>query len=103
MPEGKCHAKGMDVAYSVNGVPIRLTDERWRHIVSARDELAGYYEDCLQVVEVAGRHGSLKAVKGYGARGYLVVIYRELSRQDGFIITAYFVRRIRRRKVVWPR
>ena len=23
----------MDIAYSVNGVPIRLTEERWEHVV----------------------------------------------------------------------
>ena len=27
---------------AVNGVPIRLTDERWAHIVNARDYMAGY-------------------------------------------------------------
>jgi hypothetical protein len=41
----------MDVARSVNGVPIRLTDERWGHIVNAHDDLAGYDEDCLQAIE----------------------------------------------------
>jgi hypothetical protein len=98
----------MAVARSVNGVPIRMTDERWRHIVDAHDELAGYYDDCLQVVEtpdvvLAGHGGSLKAVKGYRRKRYLVVIYRELSRLDGFVITAYFTRKIDRRKVVWRR
>src|SRR5947209_8477316 len=97
----------MDVVQSVNGVPIRLTDERWNHIVNNRDDLAGYYDDCLKVVEspdvvLAGSGGSLKAVKAYGRNRYLVVVYRELSSDDGFIITAYFVRNIRRRKVRWP-
>jgi hypothetical protein len=98
----------MEIAYSVNGVPIRLTDERWQHIVNARDYMAGYYDDCLQVVEspdwvLQGYHGSLKAVKAFGRNGYLVVLYREVSRTDGFIITAYFVRKISRRRKVWPR
>ncbi len=98
----------MDVAYSVNGVPIRLTEERWLHIVNNRDELAGYYDDCLRVIEepdlvLSGTRGSLKAVKGYGRGRYLVVIYREVSDDDGFVITAYFVRRIDRRKLVWRR
>lgn len=98
----------MDIAHSVNGVPIRLTDERWRHIVNARDDLAGYYDDCLRVVEepdlvLAGYHGSLKAVKAYGRNRFLVVIYRELSAADGFIITAYFARTIKRRNILWRR
>jgi len=29
----------MDIAYSINGVPIRLTNERWYHIVENRDEM----------------------------------------------------------------
>jgi hypothetical protein len=41
----------MDVVYSINRVPIRLTDERWNHIINARDELVGYYDDCLRTVE----------------------------------------------------
>jgi hypothetical protein len=98
----------MEIAYSVNGVPIRLTDERWSHIVNAHDDLAGYDVDCLQVIEepdlvLEGRHGSLKAVKGYGRNRYLVVVYREVDADDGFVITAYFVRKINRRRIVWRR
>ena len=98
----------MEVAYSVNRVLIRLTDERWNHIVNARDELAGYDQDCLQVIEepdliLAGRHGSLKAVKCYGRNRYLVVVYREINADDGFVITAYFVRKFSRRHIIWRR
>jgi hypothetical protein len=58
----------MDIAYSVNGVAIRLTDERWSHIVNSHDEMAGYADDCLQVIEnpdlvLAGTRGSLKPSK----------------------------------------
>jgi hypothetical protein len=31
----------MDVAYSVHGVPIRMTEARWFHIVNTHDEMAG--------------------------------------------------------------
>jgi hypothetical protein len=98
----------MDIAVSVNGVPIRLTEERWTHIVNNHDELAGYYDDCLRVIEepdlvLAGRQGSLKAVKGYGRNRYLVVLYREASAEDGFIITAYFVSSIKRKRILWRR
>ena len=98
----------MDVALSVNRVSIRLTDERWSHIVNAHDDLAGYYDDCLQTIEepdliLPGLNGSLKAVKNYGRNRYLVVIYREIDRTDGFVVTAYFVRHIDRRKAIWRR
>ncbi len=96
----------MDIAYSVQRVPIRLTVERWNHIVNAHDDLAGYYDDCCQVIEnpdlvLTGHHGSLKAVKGYGRNRYLIVIYREVKPDDGFVITAYFARKIPRGNIVW--
>ncbi|MHC1599717.1 MAG: hypothetical protein ACXQS5_02720 [Candidatus Methanospirareceae archaeon] len=39
---------------SVNGVPIRLTDERWTHIVENHDDMAGYYFDVLETVANPG-------------------------------------------------
>jgi hypothetical protein len=42
-------------------------------------------------------------MKGYGRNRNLVVIYRELTPDDGFVMTAYFVRRIDRRKAIWRR
>jgi hypothetical protein len=96
----------MDIAYSVNRVLIRLTDERWQHIIGARDDLIGYRDDCLRVIEnpdlvLVGNRGTLKAVKAFGRNRYLVVIYREESRSDGFVITAYFCRNIKGRKIIW--
>lgn len=41
----------MDLALSVEGVPIRLTTERWFHIVENHDDMAGYYDDVLEVIE----------------------------------------------------
>lgn len=40
----------MDVANSINNIPIRLTDERWRHIVENHEDMAGYYDAVLQTV-----------------------------------------------------
>ena len=98
----------MEIATSVNGVPIRLTAERWLHIVDARDELVGREEDVLRAVRAPdwvtrGYRGSLMAWKSYGRKGYLVVIYKESSRSDGFIITAYFTSKPSKRNQIWPR
>ena len=41
----------MDVVISKAGVPVRLTDERWFHIVENHDEVAGYYDQVLEAVE----------------------------------------------------
>ena len=59
----------MDVAFSVNGVPIRLTSERWFHIVENHDDVAGHYDNVLAAVENPdfiknGYRGSLIAVRG---------------------------------------
>lgn len=96
----------MEIADSVNGVPIRLTDERWEHIVERHPDMAGYYDDCLDVIEnpdlvLRGQRGALIAVRGYGRKGYLAVFYKEVSDQDGFVLTAHFVPRISRRQIVW--
>jgi hypothetical protein len=98
----------MEVAYSVQGVPIRLTSERWFHIVESHDDLAGYYDDVMRTIEdpdlvVTGYRGSLIAVRGYGRDRYLTVVYRELSPSDGFVITAYFTSKIDRKKAIWER
>ena len=100
--------RGVDIAYSVNNVPIRLTAERWYHIVESHDDVAGHYDDVLQAVEdpdfvVKGYRGSLIAVRGAGLRRYFCVIYRELNQDDGFVISAYFTSHINRRRIVWRR
>ncbi len=61
----------MDIAYSIDGVPVRLTTERWFHIVEHHDDLAGHYDDILDVVEnpdmiLSGHRGSLIAMRGAG-------------------------------------
>lgn len=97
----------MEFATSVNGVPIRLTAERWLHIVENRDELAGRSDEVLDVVErpdwvSRGFRGSLIAWKGYGRRRYLAVIYKELNASDGFVITAFFTTKLNKKNKVWP-
>lgn len=96
----------MDTTQSIDGVPIRLTEERWFHIVENHDEVAGYYDEVLDAVAspevvIPGYGGSLIAVRNYGQHRYLCVIYRQISSSDGFIITAYFSRKIDRRKAIW--
>ena len=98
----------MDIVYSIDGIPIRLTAERWFHIVENHDDLAGHYEDVLAAVEdpdmiLAGHRGSLIAVCGASRDLYLAVVYRQLSDDDGFIITAYLTSRVDRKKAIWNR
>lgn len=96
----------LGTAESINGVPIRLTAERWEHILDARPYLHGYEHDVLDAIEspeliLRAAGGVLVAVVAYGRRGFLHVIYREVNRNDGFIITAYFKDSYNRRQVIW--
>lgn len=86
----------MDVAYSINDVPIRLTYERWYHIIENHDDLASYFYGVLESIEkpdliIKGNKGTLKVARKVGKNKWLVVIYREISKEDGFVITAYFL------------
>ncbi|GBE01623.1 hypothetical protein BMS3Bbin06_00627 [bacterium BMS3Bbin06] len=96
----------MAIAYSVNGVPIRLTYERWYHIIESHDDLASYFYEILETVErpdvvIRGNKGTLKATRNIGRNKWIVAIYRENSKNDGFIITAYILGRKPKGDVIW--
>ena len=59
----------MNITKSKNGLSIRLTAERWLHIVEK----------------------------------FLAVVYKEITKEDGFIITSYFTSKIKLEKeaIVW--
>ena len=98
-----------ETVVSKNGIPIRLTDERWLHITEEHAELAGYRFEVLDAIGeperiVAGNAGELLAVKSQADGKILVVVYREQA-ADGFVITAFLTRRtasLDKRKQVWP-
>ena len=97
----------MQRAISVNGVPIRLTFERWYHITENHDELASHFYDLLETVEapafvLRGNRGTMKAVRNFGKEKWLTVVYREISKHDGFVITAYFLDTIAKGERLWP-
>lgn len=99
----------MDVVRSKNNVPIRLTEERWFHITEEHSEMAGYYFEVLETVEepeaiYEGKTGEYIAVKKIEKDKYIIVVYRELNKEDGFVITAFLTRRrkqLERRRNIW--
>lgn len=98
----------MQVAYFINGVPIRLTEERWLHIVENKPYMYSYDEALLQAIEkptciLRGYNGSLIAILAVGRDKYLHVVYKEVSQEDGFIVTAYMSRKYNRNLLLWPR
>ena len=101
----------MDVTISKNGVPIRLTSERWLHITIGHPEIADYYYEILETVETPeiiyeGNKNAKIAVKEFQEKlsKFIVVVYREIDANDGFILTAYFSNKIqefKKKKVLW--
>lgn len=101
----------MDIAISRNKVPIRLTEERWMHISTGHPEIADYYYEILEVIEdpgkiFEGKNGEMIAIgiKSENTGKCLVVIYRELDKSDGFVITAYLSDKLsgfEKRRLIW--
>jgi len=99
----------MDVVKSKNSIPVRLTEERWFHIIENHDDVAGYYDEVLQTVEepdyiIKGYGDALIALREVEKGKFLAVIYKEF-RTDGFIITAYLIRKIKLKKeaILWQK
>lgn len=103
----------MDGATSLNGVPIRLSSERWSHILRRHPEMDDAQVLVFETLSEpdliqAGDSGELLAIRLYDAtplgRKYVVVAYREISSAEGFILTAYLTRRpSQQREILWTR
>lgn len=101
----------MIVTYSKNRVPIRISQERWEHITRRHPEMDNQKEKVIETISnpdlvQSGDFGELLAIRLYPetplTKKHLVVAYRELSGQDGFILTAYLTNTpSKRRKVLW--
>ncbi len=90
----------MDILATVNskrGIPVRLTHERWSHIVESHDYMAGHLDLVVETLGnpdyvVKGVSGELLALKQYHHTAigpkHVVVAYREYER-DGFVVTAF--------------
>lgn len=94
------------VAISTNGVPVRLTRESWRHIREGHPEI-NEPEEVLQAVRSPdvvqrGEFGARLAVRRLDGN-HLIVVYREVTNDDGFVITAYLAQRLKRGPILWSR
>ncbi len=96
-------------ATSKSGKFIRLTEERWNHIVEEHGELVEWHEDVMHTIAepsyiFEGGAGEFLAAREVITGKFLIVVYRE-SDEDGFVITAFLTRkvgRLLRRKQLWP-
>lgn len=72
----------MEIAYSVNGVPIRLTEERWEHILDNHEEMTDRADDVLDVLAhpewiTRGNRGTLSLGEVLVVLGISVCITRK--------------------------
>ena len=106
--EGVCK---MNVAISKNKTPIRFTDERWKHISLGHPEMVDYYFEIIETIEspekiYEGNYDEIIAIKHFEKLNdkFVVVIYKEINAEDGFIITAYISNKVNeflKRKLIW--
>jgi len=101
----------MIIVSSYNQVPIRLTEERWQHIIRRHPEMSDQKVKVLETIMEPdiiqeGDSNELLAIRFYPETSldskFLVVAYRESSLEDGFIITAYLTNQpSNRRTILW--
>ncbi len=99
---------------SFAGKDIRLTSERWGHILESHDYMAGYEDLVIQTISepeyiVKGWVNEKIACKNFKnthlGEKWMIVIYKEDSK-DGFIISAFMtsnIKKILRRGILWPK
>lgn len=95
---------------SVHGNIIRLSDERWVHIVEGHPEMAGCRKEVMQTIAepdflLEGGFDEVLAARYIRADKMLVVVYKETN-EDGFILTAFFTTKTEKllnRKIIWKK
>ena len=103
----------MFISTSVKGIPIRLNNERWIHIMERHPELRTEMNKILETISnpdfvQEGDWDELIAIKYYKktplTSKYLLVVYKEISNMDGFVITSYFTTKPAKwRRLIWHR
>ncbi|KFD40517.1 hypothetical protein HY02_01405 [Peptococcaceae bacterium SCADC1_2_3] len=99
--------------FSVNKVPIRLTEKQWGHIIKRHPELKGQKEKITETISEPdfiqeGDEGTFISIRHYSktplTEKYCIVVYREVNKQEGFVITAYFATKpVKWRRTLWKR
>ncbi|HEY6271776.1 MAG TPA: PBECR2 nuclease fold domain-containing protein [Terriglobales bacterium] len=94
------------------GTPVRLTDERWRHVeehpemVGLKDSVDETLRDPDVVVQSASDEQARLYYRFYqrtlvGGKHLCVVV--KATTDDAFVVTAYLTDRAKRGKILWQR
>ena len=94
---------------SVSGKRIRLTEERWQHIVERHPEVAERLGNVLETISdpdivTCGWEDEVVAIRKFDSQD-IAVIYKE-QETDGFVITAFLTRSRKyfgKRGVLWSK
>lgn len=101
---------------SIKGIEIRLTKERWSHILEHHPEIEQFLDEILSTVsnpknlylhpkkQILAATNSYDKLETYGLAKNIAVHYREFTR-DGFILTAFVIsdERLERRFRNWKK
>lgn len=95
---------------SVNKHNIRLTDERWQHISNNHPEMNDYKMSILQTISEPDaiyycKYNELIAMKSADNK-YIIVIYKEIIPNNGFIITSFLTNKLnyfKNKKISWKK
>ena len=104
---------------SIDNMSIRLTEERWLHIVEYHKELVNFQLEVLLTVtepdrvyqSPPGMEPNFAAVKtfdrlaDFGLAKNLIVHYKELPHPNGFILTAFVMsdKKLNKRFKLWQK
>ena len=88
-----------------------MTDERWYHITTGHPEMAAFYDEILETIEqpeivYLGNSDEYLAVKKLKNKysKFIVVIYKEINDNDGFIITSFITNKMLyfvKKEMIW--
>ena len=102
----------MDIAISINKVPVRMTNERWLHISNGHPEIAPFYDTILETIEkpdiiykgIENEYIATKKILYNEKPFFIVVVYKEASDKDGFVITAFLTNKtgyLNKKEIIW--
>ncbi|GAA0880131.1 hypothetical protein GCM10009119_31010 [Algoriphagus jejuensis] len=103
----------MQTVLSIDQVPIRVPDERWEHVALGHPEMLNYKKEVLETLQLPdfvfeGNSKEKIAVRDYLSNfgKLIVVVYRESTRDEGFLITSFLISkldRLKNKKLLWRR
>jgi hypothetical protein len=89
-----------------------MTNERWLHISNGHPEIAPFYDTILETIEkpdiiykgIENEYIATKKILYNEKPFFIVVVYKEASDKDGFVITAFLTNKtgyLNKKEIIW--